>query len=240
MSAFIGFNVANIRPTGQEVGVVDWKYQPYNRGSNPKPDPEDSALLTLQVLPTYDDYDGGAVAVGYSELFARMAWSAGASGYLTCEFDLIHGVSATVTATSIKLAVVYAVPLPGFPPPLAPPDFKSVTINASLGRGSRSSSEVLTRTRYLGPLGAGVTSVPVKIPNFARTLLLTSRAPAGAAFVALVVQRSGSPTGPIVQADTVTGTQPVQQVLVSAIASYVEVTPVAAQDLSVVFRIILP
>lgn len=238
MSVFIGFGTRGIKPTGQEVGVVDWNYQPLGRGNNPKPDPEDSALLTLQVLPEYEDYTGNAIGIGYWDLFAKLTWSAGANGYLTCEFDLVHGVSATIAATSVKLGVTYALP-PNLGGAITP-DFKPVTINGSLGRGSRSSTDVLIRTKYLGPLAGAVTSAPIKIPNFARTLLLTSRAVGGGAFTAVVVQRSGSSGGPIVQVDTVTGTQPVQQVLISALATYVEVTPAAAQDLSVVFRIILP
>lgn len=241
MSVFIGFVVNGIRPTGLEVPVVDWKHQPWDRGSNPKPDAIDSALVTLEVLPEILDYDGNQAGLGYTDLFAKMIWSAGATGRLQAEFDLVRGVSVTVAATSIKLGVVYAVSNPGNNPNVPNlPGFKPVDVNASLGRGSRSSNDVLIRTRYLGPLAGGAVSAPVKVPNFARALYLTSRSPAAPAFTALVVQRSGSPTGPIVQADFVTGTQPVQLVPISHVASYVEVTPTAAQDLSVVFRIILP
>jgi hypothetical protein len=242
MSAFVGFVVNDIRPDGVERPVVDWTHQPWDRGSNPKPDAIDTALVTLQVLPEIPDFDGNEAGAGYVNLFAKMIWSAAGTGRLTAEFDLVRGTSATVAANSIKLSVFYAVLSgKGNPPPLSlASGYKSLSVNASLGRGSRSSNDLLIRTFHLGPLAGGATSAPVKIPNFARALYLTSRDPLGGAFNAIVVQRSGSPTGPIVQADAVTGTQPVQFVPISHLASYVEVTPDTPEDLSVVFRIILP
>lgn len=243
MSVFIGFTSrGTIRPTGEPgTNIFSWKFQPWDRGSNPKPDPIDSSLLTLEIVPTIDDYTGNEAVLGYTELFARMTWSAGEVGRLPVEFDIVRGASATVAATSIQLVVVYAMLNPGNNPNLPQlAGIKPVGIDGTLGRGSRSSNDALTRTKYLGPLAGGVASAPQKIPNFARALYLTSRVAGAPAFTAVVVQRSGSPTGPIVQADLVTGTQPIQPVPISALASYVEVTPAAAQDLSVVFRIILP
>lgn len=241
MGVFIGYSLPALRPTGRAAGFIDWKHQPWDRGANPKPDAIDSALVTVQIEPEIPDFDGNQAGSGYTDLFASMVWSAGGTGYLTAEFDLVRGTSATVAATSIKIEVTYSILNPGNNPAVPElPGFKGVKLDASLGRGSRSSNDILIRTIYLGSLAANVTSAPVKIRPFARALYLTSRLPTGAAFSALVVQRSGSPTGPIVQVDTVSGTQPLQFVPISHVASYVEVTPTTAQDLSCVFRIILP
>jgi hypothetical protein len=246
VSSFLGFvSATGIVPDGREHPLVDWTHQPFYRGAAPKPEVEDSAIVTVQFCPRFlKDFDGAEAGLGYGDLFAIAKWSAAGRAELIAEFDLVQGTSASFVATAVKASVFYALSPATPAPDIFAPGISAVTVDATIGRGARAVSLLsdLIRTITIPTLAVAAVSAATKIKPFARAIYLTSRNNPPAAFTATVIQRSGSPTGPIVQADAVLGTQPLQFVPVNHRATHVEVTNTSAvaQNFNLVFRIVLP
>lgn len=226
MSSQLGWRVTGPSSTLQRQPLVTWVHQPPSTGGVPKPMADDSALVTVQVMPAVLGTLNEGVYI--SEAWLEVEWNAAGGGQMAGEVDLFPGAIFSLAATSVHVYYrsAMSVESPGV----------TFEINSTLGRLPRpSGTEGPTRTRYYGTINNFATSSNQTIPKWAKTIKIVT-ATGGAGFTANVIQ---SFNGVVVQIDSVSPINPF--VSVNALASNVAIenTSFAARNIMAVYRLAL-